>query len=56
MLKDNLSHIKGRDIVAKKKRSVFNLLEVFSAMLEYLLSKIGSETSSENGTGKIFFF
>lgn len=46
ILNISMSHITGEDIVNGDKQAVANLLEIFSGLLEFIVDKISSETSS----------
>ncbi|CAG5120776.1 unnamed protein product, partial [Candidula unifasciata] len=43
VIHDSLSHIRGVDIVAGDLTAIFNLLDIFSHLLEYVLNKIESD-------------
>ena len=46
VLNVSLSHIQGENIVNGDRETIGNLLEVFKGLLEYILDKIESDTSS----------
>ncbi len=46
VLNASLSHIQGERIVNGDRETIANLLEVFKGLLEYILDKIESDTSS----------
>ena len=46
VLNVSLSHIQGENIVNGDREAIGNLLEVFKGLLEYILDKIESDTSS----------
>ncbi|BFZ17567.1 hypothetical protein BsWGS_20607 [Bradybaena similaris] len=43
VIHDSLSHIRGVDIVAGDLTAIFNLLDIFSHLLEYVINKIESD-------------
>ena len=49
VLNTSLSHITGQDIVRGDPTAIMNLIEVFSSLLEYIVERISSDVSSENG-------
>ena len=49
ILNVSLSHITGEDIVKGDRRTIADLLDVFAGLLEYILDRIASDVSSDNG-------
>ena len=50
VLNASLSHIQGEHLVNGDRETIANLLEVFKGLLEYILDKIESDTSSAGKT------
>ena len=49
ILNTSLSHITGQDIVDRDISAISNLLNVFSGLMDYILDKIGSDSSTDGG-------
>jgi len=49
LLNTSLSHISSHDIVNKNRAAISNLLDVFSGLFEYMVDKISSDISEEDG-------
>jgi hypothetical protein len=47
VIKDNLSHIRGVDIVEGKIQSVNNLLDIFCFLYEYVIKQIESDVPTD---------
>ena len=46
IIQDNLSHIRGVDIVDGRMASVSNLLDIFLFLYEYVIKETGSDLST----------
>uniref|UniRef100_A0A0B7AEE1 DUF5745 domain-containing protein n=1 Tax=Arion vulgaris TaxID=1028688 RepID=A0A0B7AEE1_9EUPU len=53
VIHDSLSHIRGADIVAGDLTAIFNLLDIFSHLLEYVMNKIESDHEDTRLVGSI---
>ena len=49
VIKDNLSHIRGVDIVDAKVQTISNLLDIFTFLYEYVIKQIESDVASDDG-------
>lgn len=49
VLHTSLTHISGADIIDGSREDINNLTEIFSGLLEYMLNKIDSDASTDNG-------
>ena len=47
VIKDNLSHIRGVDIVEGKVQSINNLLDIFTFLYEYVIKQIESDVPTD---------
>lgn len=47
ILHTSLAHITGREVVDGNRESIWNLLEIFGGLLEYILNKIDSDASTD---------
>lgn len=50
ILHTSLAHITGREVVDGNRESIWNLLEIFGGLLEYILNKIDSDASTDGKT------
>ncbi|CAL1540509.1 unnamed protein product [Lymnaea stagnalis] len=48
VVRDNLNHIRGADIVAGNITSISNLLDIFQCLLEYVVNKIESDIERDD--------
>ncbi|XP_052781119.1 centrosomal protein of 95 kDa-like isoform X2 [Mya arenaria] len=49
VLHTSLTHITSAEIIDGSREAIANLLEIFSGLLEYMLNKIDSDASTDNG-------
>lgn len=47
VIKDNLSHIRGTDIVDGKVQAINNLIDIFSFLFEYVIKQIESDVATD---------
>lgn len=55
VIKDNLSHIRGVDIVEGKVQAINNLVDIFSFLYEYVIKQIESDGPTDT-EGELTYF
>jgi centrosomal protein CEP95 len=49
VLHTSLSQINGEDVAAGDRMAIVSLLEIFTSLMEYILNRIESDVSDDNG-------